>query len=74
MRVLFRVNGALFLRGEGSSGPFGGPEGAGRATARAEVVATLNAGDYIEVVTLRAGEAGAVTITPDAATFIAETR
>jgi hypothetical protein len=74
VRVLFRVNGALFLRGEGSSGPFGGPEGARRASARAEVVTTLNAGDYVEVVTLRAGAAGNVTIEPDAATFIAETR
>lgn len=74
VRVLFRVNGALFLRGEGSSGRFGGPEGAGRASAQAEVIATLNAGDYVEVVTLRAGGAGSVTIQPDAATFIAETR
>jgi hypothetical protein len=74
VRVLFRVNGAQFLRGEGSSGAFGGPEGAGRSSAWAEVIATLNAGDYVEVVTLPIGAAGQVTLSPDAAAFIAETR
>jgi hypothetical protein len=73
VRVMFRVNGALFLRGEGRSGPFGGPDGAAKASARAEVIATLNAGDYVEVLTLRSGAAGTATIDPDAATFIAET-
>jgi len=74
VRVMFRVNGALFLRGEGRSGSFGGPDGAAKGSVRAEVIATLNAGDYVEVLTLRAGAAGTVTIDPDAATFIAETR
>lgn len=71
VRLLFRVNGALFLRGEGRSGSFGGADGAAKASVRAEVIATLNAGDYVEVVALRAGAAGNVTIDPDAAAFIA---
>lgn len=72
VRLLFRVNGALFLRGEGRSGVFGGEGGAGKGGVQAEVVATLNDGDYVEVVTLRAGEAGEVRVDPDTAVFIAE--
>jgi hypothetical protein len=74
IRLLFRVNGALFLRGEGRTGPFGGPGGAGKASVAAEVLTTLNAGDYVEVVALRAGAAGMVTIDPDEAVFIAEVK
>jgi len=74
IRLLFRVNGALFLRGEGRTGPFGGPGGAGKASVTAEVLTTLNAGDYVEVVALRAGAAGTVTIDPDEAVFIAEVK
>jgi hypothetical protein len=74
IRLLFRVNGALFLRGEGRTGPFGGPGGAGKASVTAEVLTTLNAGDYVEVVALRAGAAGTVSVAPDEAVFIAEVK
>ena len=55
-------------------GGFGGGEGSAKASVRAEVVGTLNAGDYVEVITLRSGDAGSVTIDPDMAVFIAEER
>jgi hypothetical protein len=74
VRVLFRVNGAMFLRGEGRSGLFGGAEGAAKGSAQAEVITTLNAGDYVEVVTLKAGAAGTVGVDPDEAVLIAEVK
>jgi hypothetical protein len=72
IRVLFRMNGSAYLRGEGRSGPFGG--NGGKRTVRAEVIASMNKGDYIEVVALREGAEGSVTIEPSSAVFIAETR
>jgi hypothetical protein len=74
VRVLFRVNGALFLRGEGRSGLFGGTEGAAKGSVQAEVITTLSAGDYVEVVTLKAGAAGTVSVDPDEAVLIAEVK
>ena len=74
VRALFRVNGGRFLRGEGRSGPFGG-EGAQESTSIAiDVVTTLNAGDWVEVVTLKAGAAGTVRLAAGAALFLAEER
>jgi hypothetical protein len=74
VRILFRVNGAMFLRGEGRSGSFGGAGGASQASVQASVVATLGAGDYVEVVALRAGAAGEVRVDPDEAVFLAEVK
>jgi hypothetical protein len=74
IRVLFRMNGSAYMRGEGRSGPFGGAGSEGKRTVWAEVIASMNQGDYIEVVTLREGAEGEVTIDPSSAVFIAETR
>jgi hypothetical protein len=72
VRVLFRLNGAAFLRGEGRSGPLGATEGTHRGSVTAEVIAPLSKGDYIEVVTMRAGAPGKVTIEGGTAVLIAE--
>lgn len=74
IRVLFRMNGSAYMRGEGRSGPFGGAGSEGKRTVRAEVIASMNNGDYIEVVALREGAEGPVTMDPSTAVFIAETR
>ncbi len=74
IRVLFRMNGSAYMRGEGRSGPFGGAGAEGKRTVRAEVITSMNRGDYIEVVALREGAEGPVTIDPSSAVFIAETR
>jgi hypothetical protein len=74
IRVLFRVNGANFLSGEGRSGPFGVSGKEVRSSVRAEVIARLERGDYIEVVTVGIGESGEVVLEPGLAVFSAETR
>jgi hypothetical protein len=74
VRLLFRVNGATFLRGEGRSGTFGSADKPEKGSVQAEVLATLGAGDYVEVVAIREGAPGMVTIEPALAVFIAETR
>ncbi|HKQ60808.1 MAG TPA: hypothetical protein VJS92_05935 [Candidatus Polarisedimenticolaceae bacterium] len=74
LRVLFRVNGSTFLRGATHSGPLHGAKPPFRLSVQAEVLTTLNAGDYVEVVTIGEGAPGAVTLEPDAAVFIAEQR
>ena len=72
VRVLFRLNGAAFLRGEGRSGPLGVAEGTHRGSATAEVIAPLSKGDYVEVVTMKTGAPGKVTIEGGTAVFIIE--
>jgi hypothetical protein len=74
IRVLFRVNGSAYMRGEGRSGIFGRAGATDNRTVYSEVVTTLNAGDYVEVVVLREGAEGEVTITPSAAVFTAEVK
>jgi hypothetical protein len=74
LRVLFRVNGSVYQRGEGRSGIFGRAGATEKRTVYSEVVATLNAGDYVEVVVLREGAEGEVTIDSSSAVFIAEVK
>jgi hypothetical protein len=74
IRVLFRVNGSAYMRGEGRSGLFGRDGATDSRTVYSEVVTTLNASDYVEVVVLREGAEGEVTIGSSAAIFIAEVK
>ena len=74
LRVLFRVNGAVFLRADARTAPFAEDKGKLRSSARAEIVTRLRAGDYVEVITVREGGEGAVQAEPDAAVFVAEVR
>ncbi len=74
IRVLFRVNGSAYMRGEGRSGLFGRDGATDSRTIYSEVVTTLNASDYVEVVVLREGAEGEVTIGSSAAIFIAEVK
>jgi hypothetical protein len=74
IRVLFRINGSGYMRGEGRSGIFGRAGATDKRTVYSEVVTTLNADDYIEVVVLREGAEGEVTIDSSAAIFIAEVK
>jgi hypothetical protein len=72
VRVMFRLNGAAFLRGEGRSGPIGATEGSHKGSVTAEVIAPLSKGDYVEVITMKAGAPGKVTIDGGTAVFIVE--
>jgi hypothetical protein len=74
IRIMFMMNGSSYQRGEGRSGPFGGPGAEGKRTVRAEVIVSMNRGDYIEILALREGAEGPVTIDQSMAVFIAETR
>lgn len=74
IRVAFRVNGSRVLRGVGKSGGFGGHGGRAEASAQVETFTVLDAGDYVEVVTEKAGEDGRVTVDPGRAVFLAEVR
>lgn len=74
IRVLFRVNGSTYLRGEGRSGTFGNADKPQKISVQAEVIATLNAKDYVEVLAISDGVTGTVTIDPGSAVFIAEMR
>jgi len=74
IRVLFRLNGATFLRGEGRSCHIRTTDDQHRGWLSAEVITRLSAGDYVEVVTLREGAKGTVTIDAGAAVFIAEVK
>ena len=74
VRLLFRVNGAVLLRGGGYTGRMTASGAGARASVRAEVVAELNAGDYVEVVAWQAGDPGAVKVDTAGAVWIAETR
>lgn len=74
IRVMFLLNGAKYLRGEGRSGPLGKAGDGYRGTVRAEVITRLEAGDFVEVVTFREGAAGEVMLDPETAVFVAEER
>jgi hypothetical protein len=72
VRVLFRVNGAKVLRGATSGALTPVANGKFKGTLQAMAVTTLSRGDYVEVVTVREGAEGTVTVEPGAAVFIAE--
>jgi hypothetical protein len=74
LRVLFRINGSVYQRGEGRSGIFGRAGATEKRTVYSEVVATMNAGDYVEVVVLREGAEGTITIDASSAVFTAEVK
>jgi len=71
IRLLFRVNGSTFLPGEGRSGVIAGDDGRRFGSVQAEVVTRLDAGDYVEVVTIPLGAPGVVRVPAGAALFSA---
>ena len=74
IRVLILKNGQEYHPVDRTSEPFEGPPGALTATVQFATTVTMKAGDYIEVVAVRDGADGQVTLIPGQAILTAEIR
>ena len=72
VRVAFLKNDEVYLSETAETGRMTGGTAPYVATVRLEATLTMNAGDFVEVVTVAAGEAGKVTLEPGAAELRAE--
>jgi hypothetical protein len=72
VRALLLKNGRDYHPKEAVNGPFEGPGPDRKATIRFQTVMTLDAGDFVEAVTSRAGPSGQVRLEPGGALFIVE--
>ncbi len=71
-QVDFLRNDEVYLSETAETGRMTGGTAPYVATVRLEATLTMNAGDFVEVVTVAAGEAGKVTLEPGAAELRAE--
>lgn len=74
VRVLILKNGQEYHSVDRVSEPFQGSTGALTATVQFATTVTMKAGDYVEVVTVRDGADGPVTLVPGQAVWTAEAR
>lgn len=74
IRILLLKNGEIYHPLDRSTEPFEGPPGALTATVQFATTLTLKTGDYVEVIAVREGAEGEVTLLPDQAVWTAEIR